>query len=83
MMRSLSIACFVLFLCWQVGAQTPSRLDATKTQNNEKCVIAGTVVRLDTGEPLKRATVIIRSHDHVELRSISFAKGGKPCNESS
>jgi hypothetical protein len=65
-MRPISIACFLLLLCWQAGAQAPQSIGAPKTQNNAECVVAGTVVRLDTGEPLKKATVILRSHDNGE-----------------
>jgi protocatechuate 3,4-dioxygenase beta subunit len=64
-MYPVSIVCFLLLVYWQAGAQTP-QLNAAKTQDNERCVVAGTVVRLDTGEPLKKATVILRSHDTVE-----------------
>ena len=65
-MRPVSIACFLLLLCWQAGAQAPQSTEAAKAQINEKCAVAGTVVRLDTGEPLKKATVILRNHDSVE-----------------
>jgi len=65
-MRPVSIACFLLLLCWQAGAQASQPFGAPKTQNNAECVLAGTVVRLDTGEPLKKATVILRSQDNGE-----------------
>jgi protocatechuate 3,4-dioxygenase beta subunit len=65
-MRPLSIACFLLLVSWQADAQAPQPIGTPKTQNNEKCGVAGTVVRLDTGEPLKKATVILRSHDNGE-----------------
>jgi hypothetical protein len=65
-MRPVSIACFLLLLCWQAGAQAPQPIGEPKTQNNAECVLAGTVARLDTGEPLKKATVILRSHDNGE-----------------
>jgi len=65
-MRPVSIACFLLLLCWRTGAQAPQPTDAAKAQNNEKCAVAGTVVRMDTGEPLKKATVILRSRDSME-----------------
>ena len=57
-MKPVSIACFLLLPFWQAGAQAPppQPTDTAKSQNNEKCVLAGTVVRLDTGEPLKKAT---------------------------
>jgi len=76
-MRPVSITCFLLLLCWQAGAQTPQPIDAAKTQNNEKCAVAGTVLRVDTGEPLKKATVILRSHDNVEqsVFAITDAQG--------
>src|SRR5580700_1900426 len=65
-MRPVSIACFLLLLCWQAGAQAPQPIGEPKTQNNAEGVLAGTVARLDTGEPLKKATVILRSHDNGE-----------------
>jgi protocatechuate 3,4-dioxygenase beta subunit len=55
--KPICIACFLLLFCWQSAAQSPQSADAEK--NHEKCTVAGTVLRLDTGEPLKKATVIL------------------------
>src|SRR5882762_2996893 len=71
-MRPVSIACFLLLLCWQAGAQAPQPIDAAKTQNNVKCAVAGTVAMADTGEPLKKATVMLRSHDSVERSAFAI-----------
>jgi len=70
--RPASIAFLLLLLRWQTAAQVPPPTDAAKTQNNEKSVVAGTVLRLDTGEPLKKATVILRSHDSVEKSAFAI-----------
>src|ERR1700721_1070264 len=84
-MRTVSIACFLLLLCCQAGAQAPQPIDAPKTQNDAECVVAGTVVRLDTGEPLKKATVILWSRDNGDQSEFAitdaqgyfqFDKGG-------
>jgi len=73
-MRPVTIAYFLMLLCWRAGAQSPppQPTDTAKSQNNEKCVVAGTVVRLDTGEPLKKATVILRNHDNVEQSAFAI-----------
>jgi len=71
-MRPVSTACYLLLLCWQAGAQAPQPIDAPKTQNNEKCAVAGTVARADTGEPLKKATVTLWSHDSVERSAFAI-----------
>ena len=62
-MRPISITCFLLHLAWQVAAQAPQPTDAAKTANKEKCTVAGTVVRLDSGAALKKATVVLRSNE--------------------
>jgi Carboxypeptidase regulatory-like domain len=71
-MRTVSIAYFLSLLCWQAGAQAPQPTDTAKSQNNEKCVVAGTVVRLDTAEPLKKATVVLLSRDSVEQSAFAI-----------
>lgn len=59
-MRSLSSLC-LLFLCASLlpgqCAQTPTTSPATNSK--ETATVAGNVVRLDTGEPLKKAKVIL------------------------
>ena len=65
-MKHVFIASVLLFLSCRAAAQAPQPTNSAKTQDNERCVVAGTVVRLDTGEPLRKATVILRSHDNVE-----------------
>ena len=59
-MRSLSSLCLLL-ICVSLFpgqcAQTPTTSPATN--NKETATVAGNVVRLDTGEPLKKAKVIL------------------------
>jgi protocatechuate 3,4-dioxygenase beta subunit len=71
-MRPVSIACFLLLLCWQTCAQAPHPTNAAESQDKKECVVAGTVVRLDTGEPLRKATVVLRSHDSVEQSAFAI-----------
>jgi protocatechuate 3,4-dioxygenase beta subunit len=68
-MRPISIACFLLLLCWRVAAQSPQPADTAKNQGNDKCTVAGTILRLDTGEPLKKATVILWNRDNGREKS--------------
>jgi len=65
-MRIIPIACFLLLLNWQARAQGPQPTDTAKASNNAKCTVAGTVARQDTGAPLRKATVILRSNETVE-----------------
>lgn len=60
-MGRVSIVFFLLLLDWEAAAHVPQATDAAKTQSSEKCTVAGTVVRLDSGAVLKKATVVLRS----------------------
>jgi protocatechuate 3,4-dioxygenase beta subunit len=64
-MRPVSIACFLLIVTWHAYAQAQQPTHSAKASNNAKCKITGTVARQDTGEPLKKATVILRSNENV------------------
>lgn len=65
-MRIISIACYLLVLNCEAGVQGPQPADTAKASNNAKCTVAGTVARQDTGAPLRKATVILRSNETVE-----------------
>lgn len=71
-MKQLYIPCLLLFLNWQAAAQAPQSTDSAKTRNNTKCVVEGTVARLDTGEPLKKAAVVLRSNDNIERSAFAI-----------
>jgi hypothetical protein len=61
-MRLLSILCLILTSASLFSgrcAQSPTTSPAT---SKETATVAGNVVRLDTGEPLKNAKVILQSH---------------------
>lgn len=60
-MRRVSIVFFLLLLHWEAAAHVPQATDTAKMQSSEKCTVAGTVVRLDSGAVLKKATVVLRS----------------------
>jgi hypothetical protein len=62
-MRPISIVCLLLLLDWEAVAQAPQPTDTAKTTNKEKCTVAGTVARLDSGAPLKKATVVLSSNE--------------------
>lgn len=59
-MRSLLILCIFLFGILPTLAQ--SRQSPSPAPNKENATVAGNVVRLDTGEPLRKAKVILQSH---------------------
>lgn len=74
-MRLTPIACFLLILTSQAAAQVPQPTDSAKAPNNAKCKVAGTVVRQDTGEPLKKATVVLRSNENIEKSAFAITDG--------
>ena len=71
-MKQLFIACLLLFLNWQAAAQAPQPTDSAKAPNNTKCAVAGIVARLDTGEPLKKAAVVLRSNENIERSAFAI-----------
>lgn len=66
------IACLMLFLNWQAAAQAPQPTNSAKTPDRTECAVVGTVARLDTGEPLKKAQVILRSNDNIERSAFAI-----------
>jgi hypothetical protein len=66
-MRSLSILCLLLFISFPSPAQSPQTSTTTPASKKEYATVAGNVLRLDTGEPLKRARVTLRSHSGEEF----------------
>jgi protocatechuate 3,4-dioxygenase beta subunit len=71
-MKWISIACFFLLASWQASAQSAQSSGPAITLNKEKCTVAGTVVRLDTGVPLKKATVVLWYRDSRDHSSFSI-----------
>jgi carboxypeptidase family protein len=65
-MKCISIACLFLLGSCQAAAQSAQGPVSPNQPDKEKCTVAGIVVRLDTGEPLKKATVVLWSRDSGE-----------------
>ncbi|HEY2125118.1 MAG TPA: carboxypeptidase-like regulatory domain-containing protein, partial [Chthoniobacterales bacterium] len=66
-MRSLPILCLLLISAVRfpgLCAQSPT---TAPTPNKETATVAGNVLRLDTGEPLKKARVSLQSHNSVAV----------------
>jgi hypothetical protein len=61
-MRSLSILCLLLISAPFLPSQCAQSPAASTAPNKETATVAGNVVRLDTGEPLKKAKVSLQSH---------------------
>jgi Carboxypeptidase regulatory-like domain len=55
-MKLLTPACLLLFAA-SLAAQTDSPQKNSSAPDKDKCTVSGTVLRLDTGEPLKKAKV--------------------------
>jgi len=65
-MKSILPAAFLLLTPFSLRAQAvPLASDPTHLEK-EKCTVAGTVLRLDTGEPLKKAMVTLRSRENQD-----------------
>ena len=58
-MRSLSILCLLLISASSFPSQCAQSPAASTAPNKENATVAGNVLRLDTGEPLKKAKVIL------------------------
>jgi len=66
-MRSLPILCLLLFTSFPPLGQSAQTSTTTPASEKESATIAGHVLRLDTGEPLKKARVTLRSHPGEEF----------------
>lgn len=61
-MRSLPIVCLLLFGSFHSSGQSaPQALTKSPPPDKETATVAGNVLRLDTGEPLKKARVTLNS----------------------
>jgi hypothetical protein len=65
-MKILLLAFALLLTTTYLAAQSVSPQGTPAKPNNEKCTVAGTVLRLDTGDPLKKAVVTLSSREDVE-----------------
>jgi hypothetical protein len=61
-MRSLSILCLLLISASFFPSECAQSPTTSPAINKETATVGGNVVRLDTGEPLKKAKVILQSH---------------------
>jgi Carboxypeptidase regulatory-like domain len=71
-MRSLSILCLLVFTSFSpsdLSAQTSTTAPASEKESD---AVAGRVLRLDTGEPLKKARVTLRSHRDEEFSVLTL-----------
>jgi hypothetical protein len=66
-MRSLPILCLLLFTSFSPSGQSAQTSTTTAASKKENAIVAGNVLRLDTGEPLKKARVTLRSHPGEEF----------------
>jgi 5-hydroxyisourate hydrolase-like protein (transthyretin family) len=71
-MRSLSILCLLLFSSFPSLAQSPQTSTSTPASDKESATVSGHVLRLDTGEPLKKARVTLRSHPGEEFSVLTL-----------
>jgi hypothetical protein len=77
-MRFLSILCLLLFVSLTSFAQSvPAASQTSGTRDKQNATIAGSVVRLDTGEALKKAKVTLQSHssDSIYVASLTDEQG--------
>lgn len=66
-MKTLSILALLLFIPSHALGQSPPPSPATTpSSNKQNATVSGTVLRLDTGEPLKKALVGLQSHINAE-----------------
>jgi hypothetical protein len=66
-MRSLPILCLLLFNSFPPLGRSAQTTTATPASDKESATVAGYVLRLDTGEPLKKARVTLQSHTDEEF----------------
>jgi hypothetical protein len=65
-MKSLVPAALLLLMPLSLRAQSVSPASDPAHPEKEKCAVAGTVLRLDTGEPLKKAMVTLTNRENQE-----------------
>jgi hypothetical protein len=61
-MRSLPILSLLLFTSFPSFGQSAQPTTTSPSSDKKSSTVAGNVVRLDTGEPLKKARVLLQSH---------------------
>ena len=71
-MRIIPIVCFLLLLNWQAMPQAHQATDSAKPSNSAKCIVEGSVARQDTGAPLKKAAVVLRSNETLEKSAFTI-----------
>src|SRR5277367_1746010 len=71
-MRSLPILWLLLFTSFPPLGRSAQTSTITPASNGESATVAGHVLRLDTGEPLKRARVTLRSHPGEEFSVLTL-----------
>jgi hypothetical protein len=66
-MKLVFLACFFFLVAYHAVAQSAQSVNPVENKpGKEMCTLAGTVVRLDTGEPLKKARVYLLDHQKGE-----------------
>jgi Carboxypeptidase regulatory-like domain len=72
-MKLFTPACFFLLITANLAAQTDSpQKNSPAAPDKDKCTVSGTVLRLDTGEPLKKAKVSLLDNAKSENSAIDI-----------
>ena len=71
-MRSLSILWLMLVASFPLLGQSSQTSTTTPASDKESATVAGHVFRLETGEPLKKARVTLRSHSGEEFSVLTL-----------
>jgi hypothetical protein len=66
-MRSLPILSLLLFASFPSFGQSAQTPTTSPASDKRSAIVAGNVFRLDTGEPLKKARVLLQSHSGEEI----------------
>ena len=77
-MRCLSVFSLLLFVSLpSFGQSVPTLSQTSVSRDKQNATIAGSVVRLDTGEPLKKARVTLQSHsgDSIYVACLTDEQG--------
>jgi len=76
-MRSLPILSLLLFTSFPSFGQSAQPATTSPASDNKSATVAGNVFRLDTGEPLKKARVLLQSHtgDEYSVFSVTDEQG--------